>query len=92
MTESKDVPRGTILDKPYVDANTVARMLGVTRGVVVDDVLAGMAGKLGSLSGQSLGPICVVEAWDLTEERLAMHRARLAAERGTAVTSSEGAP
>jgi hypothetical protein len=78
VTESKDVPRGTILDKPYVDAGDVARRLGVARGVVVDDVLAGMEGKLGHLSGQALGPICVVEAWELTEDRLALHRERLA--------------
>jgi hypothetical protein len=63
----------------------VARRLGVTRCVVVDDVKAGMDGKLGALSGQVLdGGICVVEAWDVTEERLAMHRARLA-ERGNEV-------
>jgi hypothetical protein len=67
-----------ILDKPYVDAGAVARLLGVTRGVVVDDVLGGMVGRLGALSGQVLdGGVCVVEAWELTEERLALHRERL---------------
>jgi tRNA(Met) C34 N-acetyltransferase TmcA len=75
--ESSDVPRGTILDKPYLDAGDVARRLGVTRGVVVDDVRRGMDGKLGTLTGQVFdGGICVVHASEL--DQLEYHRQRLA--------------
>jgi hypothetical protein len=65
-------------DRVYVDAGHVARVLGVPRSVVVDDVKLGMAGKLDAFSGQAMDGICVIEAWDLTEERLALHRVRLA--------------
>jgi hypothetical protein len=67
-----------VLDKVYVDAGHVARALGVPRSVIVEDVKRGMAGALDAFSGQAMNGICVVEAWDLTEERMALHRNRLA--------------
>jgi hypothetical protein len=65
--------------KPYIDAGKVAEALGVPRGVVVDDVRAGMDGKIGTLTGKVFdGGICVVHAENLdSSDKLEYHRERL---------------
>jgi hypothetical protein len=67
-----------ILDKPYVDASKAAALLGVTRSVVVADVIRGYE-KMDSLTGVAHdGGVCVVDRKDLEGEWLEFHRKRLA--------------
>ncbi len=66
-------------EKPYIDASAAAALLGVDRRTVVADVRAGMAGELSALIGGEWAGICVLPRWEVEGERLAMHRARLAA-------------
>jgi hypothetical protein len=68
-----------VLDRPkrYIDAGEVARLLGVPRSVVVDDVRKGFTDSL-CLNGEISGGICVVEVNDLDEPRWSAIKARLA--------------
>lgn len=82
--ENSAAPSGVLDSAPssklYIDASQVARLIGVPRSVIEDDVRRGMAGAIDTLTGAASRDICVVSAWDISEpERLAMHRARLTA-------------
>ena len=63
--------------KRYIDAGEVARILGVPRSVVVDDVRRGFTDAF-CLNGEISGGICVVEVNDLDEPRWSSIKARLA--------------
>jgi hypothetical protein len=63
--------------KRYIDAGEVARLLGVPRSVVVDDVRRGFTDAF-CLNGEISGGICVVEVNDLDEPRWSAIKARLA--------------
>jgi hypothetical protein len=63
----------------------VARAWGVPRSVIVEDVRRGMRGVIDALVGAEAGGICVVSAWDCSEERGEMHKRRLQADIKSAV-------
>jgi hypothetical protein len=62
--------------KRYIDAGEVARLLGVPRSVVVDDVRRGFTDAF-CLNGEISGGICVVEVNDLDEPRWSAIKTRL---------------
>jgi len=68
---------GSSSPKRYIDAGEVARLLGVARSVVVDDVRRGFTDAF-CLNGEISGGICVVEINDLDEPRWSAIKARLA--------------
>lgn len=66
-------------DKPYIDAQAAAAMLGTTRDAVVADIERGLAGQdFMALSGGRVGWFWLVERWELVGDRLAIHRGRFA--------------
>jgi hypothetical protein len=68
----------TMSDRPFVTARTASDLLGVPVEVVTDDVKRGYT-HVDSLNGGPFGETVIVYAYELEGDRLAMHRARLAA-------------
>lgn len=64
---------------PYVTARSASELLGVPYLTVVDDVRDGMDGALPALIGAQSGGTWYVAAFEVADERLEMHRARLKA-------------
>ena len=66
------------LEKPYATSLKAVVALGVSKTVVEDDIIAGMAGHIRSLIGGRDGDYWFVESFELEEPRLSIHRKRLA--------------
>lgn len=67
------------LDKPYIDAQAAAVMLGTNRETVIADIERGIAGQdFMALSGGRVGYFWLVERWELVGDRLEIHRGRFA--------------
>jgi hypothetical protein len=67
-------------ERPFVTARAAAELLGVPEAAVVADVAAGNAsGDFSRLNGGAAMGTVIVDAYELDGDRLAMHRARLAA-------------
>lgn len=65
-------------ERPFITARAAAELLGVPESAVIDDVQEGMDGALPALNGGRYGEAWVVYTYEVTGDRLAMHRARLA--------------
>lgn len=68
-------------DKPYITAARYAALLGVPAEAVVEDIQRGcQPGSADALAitGGRQGDFWLVEGWETADERVAMHRARLA--------------
>jgi hypothetical protein len=63
--------------KPYLSATVAAAKIGVPRDQIIADIECGQTDPL-ALTGAAVGDWYVVEAWELDEPRLSMHRRRLA--------------
>jgi hypothetical protein len=68
--------------RPYVTARSASEMLGVPYLTVVDDIRDGMDGTLPALIGAESGGVWYVAAFELADERLSAHRARLTRSAG----------
>jgi len=69
--------------KPYLTARKASALLGVPLERVIEDIDLGMTGNLAALIGAAVGGVYMVPSWELEGDRLAMHRARLAASEAT---------
>ena len=65
------------MDKPYVTARKAAELIGCPIESVVEDIEAGMDGKIASLVGGDANGVWVIPVWEVEGDRLEMHRARL---------------
>ena len=63
--------------RPYITARSASELLGVPYTDVIDDIKDGMSGALPALIGAESGGVWYVAAFEVADERLEMHRARL---------------
>lgn len=64
--------------RPFLTARKAAEILGVPETAVIDDIQDGMDGGLPALIGGRFGSEWVCYAWQLEDEHIERHRARLA--------------
>ena len=91
MSSSPELcPYGQREGRPYVTARSASELLGVPYLTVIDDIRDGMDGALPALIGAESGGAWYVAAFEVGDERLAMHRARLTA--STEASAAVGEP
>lgn len=80
--------------KPYVTAARYAALLGVSVEAVVEDIQRGCRSGTAdafAITGDRQGDFWLVEGWETSDERLAVHRARLATADSASAVQEEGA-
>ena len=84
-TMLEDLVKGsyrTLIGGPYIAADDAAHKLGVPLVVVVEDIEEGMKGAIPSLIGASYYGAYIVPLWEVSGERLHLHRKRLTPDSG----------